>query len=151
MNHILIPYKYTNIFCITSLWMFIPIKYYYNNNSILFINLNFNLLFSLLHWYYYKHNSILHNLDKLFSINTFTIIYFAYNNNNLLFLLLLSFIFLYMGRYYMLLHNYNQHFICHIIFRYISFTICCYNLENYTLLLHFKYTIIYIFNIILLL
>ena len=68
---IIIPKKNCNIFKFTSLWMLIPIYDSYNTVYYLFsYNLILNMICSLVHWNYYKYNSLYHNLDRILSINT---------------------------------------------------------------------------------
>jgi len=144
----IIPKKNCNIFKLTSLWMLIPIYYSYNTVYYLFsYNLIFNMIFSLLHWNYYKYNSLYHNLDRILSTNTLLIINLNTNNNIIYILTFLVVIFYYKGKQSMLNNNNYEQLVNHLIFRYIAFWECYLyiNLFNYY---YFKlYSILYILSI----
>jgi hypothetical protein len=146
MNNIIIPYKYRLFFFSNSLWLLIPIYKSYYINKYLFINLIQNLIFSLLHWYYYKHNSYFHNLDKIYSTNTFIIITYYSKNKYIYYLYPLMLYFFFIGRKNMIKKNYKKHFINHLLFRYIGFWICCIYLEYYSIKLLIKFTLLLYIN-----
>ena len=139
-----IPLKNRNYFSITSLWLLIPIIKSYNIDYILHINLIFNFIFSILHWYKYKNNSIYHKLDKLFSSNTILIIYYnSYNDIYIYIMLFFMYYTLKEGRIHLMNAVYNKHLVYHIIFRYFAFWTCCIYLNHIDIELFLYYSVLY--------
>lgn len=139
-----IPINNRKYFTISSLWLLIPIIKSYDKDYILHINLILNFLFSILHWYYYKHNSLFHKLDKILSSNTILIIYCNnYNNIYIYIMLYLMYYTLKEGRIHMLNKVYNKHLVYHIMFRYLAFWTCCIYLEHINVELFLYYSVLY--------
>lgn len=138
--------KNCNIFKFTSLWMLIPIYDSYNTVYYLFnYNLIFNMIFSLVHWNYYKYNSLYHNLYRILSINTLLIINFNTTNNIIYLLTFLVLIFNYKRKQSML-NNYEQ-LVNHLIFRYIAFWECYLYINKFNYYYFKLYSILYILSI----
>jgi hypothetical protein len=145
---IIIPKKNCNIFKFTSLWMLIPIYYSYNTVYYLFsYNLILNLICSLVHWNYYKYNSLYHNLDRILSTNTLLIINLNTNNNIIYILTFLVVIFYYKGKQSMLNNNNYEQLVNHLIFRYIAFWECYLYINQFNYYYFKLYSILYILSI----
>ena len=144
----IIPKKNCNIFKFTSLWMLIPIYYSYNTVYYLFsYNLIFNMIFSLLHWNYYKFNSLYHNLDRILSTNTLLIINLNTNNKIIYLLTFIVIIFYYKGKQSMLKNNNYEQLVNHLIFRYIAFWECYLYINQFNYYYFKLYSIFYILSI----
>lgn len=140
--------KNCNIFKFTSLWMLIPIYYSYNTVYYLFsYNLIFNMIFSLLHWNYYKFNSLYHNLDRILSTNTLLIINLNTNNKIIYLLTFIVIIFYYKGKQSMLKNNNYEQLVNHLIFRYIAFWECYLYINQFNYYYFKLYSIFYILSI----
>ena len=145
---IIIPKKNCNIFKFTSLWMLIPIYNSYNTIYYLFsYNLILNMIFSLIHWNYYKYNSLYHNLDRILSTNTLLIINLNTNNKILYLLTFAVIIFHYKGKHSMLNNNYYEQLLNHLIFRYIAFWKCYLYINQFNYYYFKLYSILYILSI----
>ena len=140
--------KNCNIFKFTSLWMLIPIYDSYNTVYYLFsYNLIFNMIFSLVHWNYYKYNSLYHNLDRILSTNTLLIINLNTNNNIIYILTPILIIFYYKGKQSMLKNNNYEQLVNHLIFRYIAFWECYLYINQFNYYYFKLYSILYILSI----
>lgn len=143
-----IPKKNCITFKFTSLWMLIPIYNSYNTVYYLFsYNLIFNMIFSLVHWNYYKYNSLYHNLDRILSTNTLLIINLNTNNNIIYILTFLVVIFYYKGKQSMLNNNNYEQLVNHLIFRYIAFWECYLYINKFNYYYFKLYSILYILSI----
>jgi len=145
---IIIPKKNCNIFKFTSLWILIPIYYSYNTVYYLFsYNLILNMICSLVHWNYYKYNSLYHNLDRILSINTLLIVNFNTTKNVIYLLTFLVAIFNYKGKQSMLNNNNYEQLVNHLIFRYIAFWVCYLYINQFNYYYFKLYSILYILSI----
>ena len=145
---IIIPKKNCNIFKFTSLWILIPIYYSYNTVYYLFsYNLILNMICSLVHWNYYKYNSLYHNLDRILSINTLLIVNFNTTKNVIYLLTFLVAIFNYKGKQSMLNNNNYEQLVNHLIFRYIAFWECYLYITKFNFYYFKLYSILYILSI----
>lgn len=133
--------RYDRMLCITSLYILIP-SYY--SNKYIFIIMNFQTLFSLLHWYKYN-NKIYHKLDVYTSSFIFIYHIFLIKNKITFILCILSLLSFINKNGYRekIIKNKNLKYIYilpHTLFRFISFwyIMYCYNLK-FNLILSITY------------
>ena len=133
-----LPIKNTSILCITSLWIFIPIIIGNNNYYLLKFTLFCCSIFSIMFWYNKpKHNSILHNLDRLSaSFNIIYMIYISYYilNYYLIIILLSNILIFYLLSFYNYYNNYYDHqLLFHLTFRYFVYIWTYFILVDYNI------------------
>ena len=138
--------KYDRTLSITSLYILIPAFY---SNKYIFVIMNFQTIFSILHWYNYN-NIIFHKFDLYLSTFIFCYHIFSINNFKTLIFCILSLILFYKKKGYRELILTNSfkfvYIIPHSLFRFLSFwfIMFCYDID-----FSVKLSLVYWINIII--
>lgn len=134
-----VPYPNTKILCRSSLAMAIPI--YYSRDFLFSVCLMFTLMFSFLHWKYYRMGSWYQTLDRCFSCLTLVILSIYSPSILPLIPVVLTFG---VGHYYRRQNKFGKHLMFHLLFRMFAFLWCCQYCQHTNVVRLLTYVLLYV-------
>ena len=117
-----VPFVHRGVLGATTAWILVPLTYASVPDNILMALAG---VASVLHWALYRHHSWRHRLDLACATGLLSWVAYCSFSPEVAVLFLVMLMFLSRGRQHMARHEYMQHLVYHLLFRYLAFWVLC--------------------------
>ena len=117
-----VPLVHRAVLGATTAWILVPLTYASIPDNILMALAG---VASVLHWSLYRHHSWRHRLDLACASALLSRVAYCSFSPEVAVFFFVMLMFLYRGRQHMARHEYVQHLVYHLLFRYLAFWVLC--------------------------
>lgn len=129
------------IFCHTSLWMLIPISQ--SKDTTFAVCLFLNMISSVCFWHWHEWGGVWHRLDNVLSACTLAL-------TRPVHVMPVLYVLLVLGRICIERQLHDRHLVCHLVFRYIAFWVCCCYVDHFDVTVLVLYSVGYVCHVLFL-